>query len=188
MNAGIIINPLVSALAGWLFSWVILKVMFRRLRKRQSQFSAIIANVISRKIISSEEIEIIILDPGTLKKITPVIETHIDYFLRVKLKDAMPMVAMFVGDKTITQLKEVFMTEMETLFPEIMKNYLKELYTDMDIEAKITSALASLPASKIESFISQTFNKELCYVQFAATLLGFAIGAFQTIIFLLIKS
>ena len=36
----------------------------------------------------------------------------------------MPMVAMFIGDKTIAQFKAVFMEEMEALLPIFIQSYL----------------------------------------------------------------
>lgn len=198
----LILTPLLTALLGWFFTWLFIKMLFRPyfpqkwfgfslqglIPKRQLELSARIGKLFSRELVSWKQIEDKILDPGTLQKITPEIEMHIDYFLKVKLKDAMPMVAMFVGDKTIIQLKEVFMAEMKVLFPDIMKGYVKELQRDLNIEQKITLKLAAIPANKIEAFVLQTLKKEWCYVQIAGTLLGFIIGAFQVIIILLILS
>lgn len=202
MNFWLILTPLLTALLGWFLTWLFIKRLFRPyfpqkwlgfsvqgiIPKHQPELSARIGKLFNKKLISMKQIEDKILDPGTLQKITPEIERHIDYFLKVKLKDAMPMVAMFVGDKTIIQLKEVFMTEMKVLFPEIMKSYVNELQKDLNIEEKITLQLAAIPANKIEAFVLQTLKKELCYVQIAGTLLGFIIGAFQLIIILLILS
>jgi hypothetical protein len=39
----------------------------------------------------------------------------------------MPMIGMFIGEKTINELKAVFITELESLFPVIMKSYLGNL-------------------------------------------------------------
>jgi len=202
MNFWLILTPLLTALLGWFLTWFFIKMLFRPylpqkwfgfsvqgiIPKRQPELSARIGKLFNEELITFKQIEDKILDASTLQKITPEIEMHIDYFLRVKLKDAMPMVAMFVGDKTIIQLKEVFMTEMKVLFPDIMKSYVKELQKDLNIGEKITLKLTALPAMKIEAFVLQKLKKEWCYVQIAGTLLGFIIGAFQVIIILLILS
>ena len=112
----------------------------------------------------------------------PEIEQHIDHFLRVKLKDALPMVAMFVGDKTIAQMKDVFMIEMEELFPVIMKSYLTTLTTDIKLEELIAKKLVSVPPAKIASILSKTFRKECRYAVGAGALLGFILGTLQIII------
>ena len=51
-----------------------------------------------------------VTDPENLNKLKPEIETHIDSFLREKLKETFPMLSMFIGDKTINQLKSCFFT------------------------------------------------------------------------------
>ena len=52
------------------------------------------------QLLSFDEIERRITDPKSLDKIMPVIEEHIDQFLRVKLGKEMPMISAFIGDKT----------------------------------------------------------------------------------------
>jgi hypothetical protein len=47
----------------------------------------------------------------------------LDLFFREKLTAKMPMISMFIGDKTIEELKAVFMEELELLFPELMNSY-----------------------------------------------------------------
>lgn len=54
------------------------------------------------------------LTPGIL----PLADTHVDDFLRNKLPKKMPVMSMLVGDKTIAQLKAVFMEELQDLLPE----------------------------------------------------------------------
>ncbi len=202
MSFWLILTPFFSALIGWFLAWLFIYLLFHprfpkkmlgyslqgKIPKHQQDLSVRIGKLLSRELISFEQIEEKILDPGTLQKITPEIEEHIDYFLRVKLKDAMPMVAMFVGDKTITQLKEVFMTEMNLLFPEIMKSYVKELKNNLNIGEAVALKLASLPIIKIEAFILKTLHKELRYVRLAGALFGFITGAFQAGIILLLLS
>jgi hypothetical protein len=53
----------------------------------------------------------------------PVIHEKLDLFFREKLTAKMPMISMFIGDKTIEELKAVFMEELELLFPELMNSY-----------------------------------------------------------------
>jgi hypothetical protein len=66
-------------------------------------------------------------DPSQVQEVLPLAEAHIDHFLRHKLTTAMPMVAMFIGDKTIAQFKGVFMEELEQLLPVFVKAYLERV-------------------------------------------------------------
>jgi hypothetical protein len=47
----------------------------------------------------------------------PVINDKLDDFFRHKLSAKLPMISMFIGDKTIEELKAVFMEELALLFP-----------------------------------------------------------------------
>ena len=57
----------------------------------------------------------------------PVIEAHIDEFLRNKLKDCNSHDGNVIGEKTITQFKTVFMNELEVIFPEVIDKYAADL-------------------------------------------------------------
>jgi hypothetical protein len=41
---------------------------------------------------------------------------------------------MFIGDKTINQMKAVFIKELQTLFPSMMENYMWQLEKELDLE------------------------------------------------------
>ncbi|MEO5996514.1 MAG: DUF445 domain-containing protein [Chitinophagaceae bacterium] len=201
MSFWLVLFPFVSALLGWCCTKLAIKMLFHPqfpkkilggtvqgyFPKRRFAFSASAGNLLRRELDSFQEIEKKILDPSNLQKIMPEIEEHIDYFLRIKLKDAMPMVAMFVGDKTIVQLKEVFMTEMQTLFPVIMESYVKELKKNLQIDEIIIHKLDSVPGIKIELFFLRIFRKEFRHLQLLGALFGFVTGALQIIITLLIN-
>jgi uncharacterized membrane protein YheB (UPF0754 family) len=196
MSAWMLLLPFIGALLGWLLTLIFIKTLFYPLvpvkvlgvifqgivPKMQGELSARIGLFVTNGMFSFDKIADRLTHPDNLRKIMPEIETHIDHFLRVKLKDAMPMVAMFVGDRTITQMKEVFMVEMETLFPIIMSHYVNELQKDLNLAEIITSKLASLPTRKIESLVLQTLGGEFRYVKIAGTFLGFVIGVLQLFI------
>lgn len=58
-----------------------------------------------------------------LDQLMPVIEDKLDHFFRNRLAEKLPMISMFIGDKTIQQLKEVFMEELRTMFPELITSF-----------------------------------------------------------------
>ena len=82
-------------------------------------------------------------DPDNLKKVMPLIEQHVDEFLKVKLKAEIPVIGMFIGDKTILSIKKVFLQEIEILFPEIMNAFAGNLKKEMNVERMITERIES---------------------------------------------
>ena len=61
----------------------------------------------------------------------PVINDKLDDFFRHKLSAKLPMISMFIGDKTIEELKAVFMDELALLFPLLISEFSAHLNKDL---------------------------------------------------------
>ncbi|HZI54007.1 MAG TPA: DUF445 domain-containing protein, partial [Chitinophagaceae bacterium] len=131
---------------------------------------------------SFADIEKKISDPANMHKIKPLIETHIDDFLRNKLKDQMPMISMFIGDKTINTLKTVFMKEIEDLFPQVMQQFAGDIKNDLNVEQMVVLKIKNIPPEKVESILYQDLAKELRLASVGAVALGLLIGFLQLVI------
>jgi len=196
MSWMLLLIPVISAFIGWFTNWIAIKMLFHPREpkkilgitfhgifpKRQQQFAEKLGKLVSQELLSFSDIESKITNPENLEKIMPVVETHIDQFLRVKLAEAMPMISMFIGEKTINQLKEVFLTEMRTLFPVIMSNYMGKLQQELDLEKIVVSKVASFSSDKLENILNQIMAKEFKFVEIIGGVLGFIIGLLQVII------
>ena len=94
---------------------------------------------------------------------------------------------MFVGDKTIAQLKTVFMAELQELFPVIMKNYVANLRNDLDLERIVVEKIAGFSADRLESLLNEFLTKEFRFVEIIGAALGFLIGVLQILLTLLMR-
>ena len=86
---------------------------------------------------------------------------------------------MFIGDKTINQLKTAFTTELQVLFPSIMKNYMGNLQAELDLEKIVTEKVASFSSDKLEQILNDIMKKEFKFVEIIGGVLGFIIGLIQ---------
>jgi uncharacterized membrane protein YheB (UPF0754 family) len=120
-------------------------------------------------------------DPGNLEKILPRIDRHIDHFLRVKLVDKMPVVGMLIGEKTVSELKSVFMEEMQALFPVVMSTYMGTLQNRMDIEKIIVEKINRFSSDRLEQIFYATMTKEIRFAGIMGGILGFVIGMLQAL-------
>jgi uncharacterized membrane protein YheB (UPF0754 family) len=193
--------PFISAFIHWLTIWMALKLLFHPRHpkkilgftlqgvfpKRQQQIAESLGRVVGQELLSFDDIEKTITDPANVKRILPLAESHIDNFLRVKLKESMPMIAMFIGDKTITQLKTVFLAELEELFPIIMKSYVANLRNDLDLERIVVEKIAGFSADRLESMLNEFLTKEFRFVEIIGAALGFLIGLLQILLTLLMR-
>lgn len=193
--------PFISAFIHWLTIWMALKLLFHPRHpkkilgftlhgvfpKRQRQIAESLGRIVGQELLSFGDIEQTITHPDNVRRILPLAEEHIDNFLRVKLKEQMPMISMFIGDKTIGQLKAVFMKELEELFPVIMKNYVANLRHDLDLERIVVEKIASFSADRLENMLNEFLTKEFRFVEIIGAALGFLIGALQILLTLLMR-
>ena len=70
----------------------------------------------------------------------------------------MPVISMFIGDKTIQKMKSAFMQEIETLFPKVMKQYAVNLKDELDIESIVTAKVAAFSSDKLEDILYQIMS------------------------------
>jgi uncharacterized membrane protein YheB (UPF0754 family) len=193
--------PFISAFIHWLTIWMALKLLFHPRQpkkilgftlhgvfpKRQRQIAESLGRIVGQELLSFDDIEQTITNPANVERILPLAEAHIDNFLRVRLKESMPMIAMFIGDKTINQLKEVFMKELAELFPVIMKNYVAHLKDDLDLERIVVDKIANFSSDKLETMLNDILTKEFRFVEVIGAALGFFIGVVQIMLTLLMK-
>ncbi len=196
MNYWLILIPIISAFIGWVTNWVAIKMLFhprepKRILgitfqgifpKRQKQFAEKLGKLISAEFLSFRDIEEKISSPENLKKIMPLIENHIDDFLRNRLGQEMPAISMFIGDKTIAKLKGAFMTEIETLFPQVMRQYAANLKEELDLEQIVVKKVSSFSSDKLEEVLYQIMSKEFRFVEIIGAIIGFIIGFVQVLI------
>jgi uncharacterized membrane protein YheB (UPF0754 family) len=181
----LIFLPLTSAFIGWGSNWLLVKMLFSVFSKRQPQLAQTLGPIIAKEFVSFNQLEEKITNPDSIKKIMPVAEVHIDDFLRNKLKEGFPMISM-VGDRTINTLKEIFMKELEAIFPVIMKKYLQNLQQDLNLEQTITHKLAALQVQKLKTAVYQHAGRELRQAYLLGAAVGFFIGLIQAGIILVL--
>ena len=147
--------------------------------KRQLQFAEQLGELVSKELLSFSDIEEKITSADNIKKIMPIAEKHIDEFLRTRLGEAFPMIGMFIGEKTINQLKTLFMNELETIFPVIIKGYMQNLQQELDLKQIVTSKVAAFSVDKLEVNLYQSMGKELRAVQMMGAAIGLLVGLIQ---------
>ncbi len=191
--------PFISAFIGWFTNWIAIKMLFHPKNpvkilgitfigifpKRQIQFAEKLGKLVSDELLSFQDIESKITNPTNIDQLMPQIDAHIDHFLRVKLADQMPVISMFIGDKTIQQMKSVFMAELKELFPGIMKSYMGNLQRDLDLEKIVVEKVKGFSSDKLEQILNDIMSKEFRFVEIIGGVLGFLIGIMQVILTLI---
>lgn len=153
MSYSLLLIPFISAFIGWFTVWMGVRLLFRS----------------GKLLFSFDEIRQKITHPDNVQQIMPLVEAHIDHFLRQKLSAEMPMISMFIGEKTIQQLKGIFIAEIQALFPDMISQYLDKLERELDFKKILATQL----------------RKPLRKAQLMAGAFGFAVGLIQAGLLLL---
>ena len=198
---GNLITILLSTFTGWVTTWIAIKMLFHPRRpfkilgftiqgifpKNQRLIAEKLGQVVGKELLSFDEIEQKVTNPENIEKLKPEIEKHVDHFLRNKIQEVFPMLAMMIGEKTILQLKEALLTELETLFPTLMKSYMIKLEKDLDLEKIVTEKVANFSSEKLEDILNQITKREFKFLEFIGGFFGLLIGFIQVIVGLLTR-
>lgn len=201
MNSWIFLIPIISAFIGWFTNWIAIKMLFHPKEpkkilgitfhgifpKRQRQFAEKLGILVSTELISFSEIEEKITNPENIKKLLPLVEGRIDDFLRTRLSEAFPIISMFIGESTIGQLKGVFLKELESMFPDLIKSYMKNIESQLDLQKIVTEKVYGFSSDKMEMILNQIMSKEFRFVEVIGGVLGLIIGIFQVILTLIMQ-
>ncbi|MCU0388323.1 MAG: DUF445 family protein [Chitinophagaceae bacterium] len=193
MNYWLLLIPFISGFIGYITNLVAIKMLFHPKNpvnilgikvqgifpKRQQQFAEKLGKLVGQELLSFAEIEAQLTANENLTKLTPVVEQHLDNFLRHKLSAEMPIISAFIGEKTIQKLKAVFLEEMNLLFPDLMKKYAQHLEEDLDLERIVTEKVSNFSSEKLEGLLYQIMSKEFRFVEIIGAVLGFLIGLLQ---------
>jgi len=199
MNYWLLLIPLISAFIGYITNLIAIKMLFHPRKpikilgiklhgifpKRQQQFAEKLGKLVSNELLSFDDIASKLSNPDNLKQLSPLIESHLDHFLRNKLATEMPIISAFVGEKTINKLKAVFLEELNSLFPGLMQQYSSNLRQSLDLEKIVIEKVSGFSSDKLESILMQIMSKEFRFVEIIGGVIGLFIGLIQVAITLI---
>lgn len=116
--------PVLVGAFGWCLVWAITVVPF----KWPYLADKWIGQIDLTKIIPQ------LTENDSFEAMRPVINDKLDDFFRHKLSAKLPMISMFIGDKTIEELKAVFMDELALLFPILITAFSANLNKDLRVQ------------------------------------------------------
>lgn len=144
MDPGLFAIPLISAAAGWIIHKVaVAYIMNRYWPGKQEQLTQLAAQWAANSF-SLSGIATKVSDPAMIEKAMPVIERHIDSFLNEKLQQEIPMLGMFIGNKTTDKIKEVFIQQLKDLFPAVMTEIVSNAGSSSEVEKYIKDRLLEI--------------------------------------------
>ena len=132
----LVILMLLFAGLAWLISWGMVGILFypkKPILGWQSPLVGWAKSVDMSALLNKETLD------HSLEKIMPIIDEKLDDFFRHRLTEKLPMISMFIGDKTIQQLKSVFMEELKQMFPTLMQSFASNMQKDLIDQLELQS-------------------------------------------------
>ena len=199
MSNLIYLIPFISALIGLGISKGVIYLLFQPVSpksflgiksqgifpKNQQSIAKHLSGLVGKEMFSINELNSKITSTSSIEKVLPFVDEKVDYFLRVKLAEKMPMISMFIGEATMAELKSVFMEELKVIFPELMNQYTSVLLADLQLEVLIENKILNIKSSQLEQIIKLLFVKKINTFILISTIFGFLVGLLQLFIALL---
>lgn len=191
--------PFLAAFTGWFVNRAALWLIFRPIKpvnlglftlqgifpKQQQQLAEQLGKLVAEQFFSFEDIRKKLTDPQKISAIKPQVEEHLEHFLRKKLPEAMPMIAMFIGDSTILQIKTTLANELDILFPKLIDQYLVNAQKDFDLQNIVAAKIASLSSEQLEQGLHRQLGSGLAKMGWMSAIIGFIIGLLQLLLVIL---
>ena len=126
---GLLIS-LLTGILSWCIAWMFIKILF--IPKIPIALGQFHWESTFNKIIKDLPIESLIAQykENSFNAILPAIDANLALFFKDRLAEKLPVVSMFIGEKTILQLKEVFIEELRQLFPALIGQLAQHIHQD----------------------------------------------------------
>lgn len=158
---------------GWLLIWLVVKLLFYPIKplvmgpiRWESMANQWIRQIDLTEILPQ------LSKQDSFETLKPVINEKLDDFFRHKLSAKLPMISMFIGDKTIEELKGVFMEELTILFPMLITQF----------SANLNKALHQQWQDKLSTLMFQKITKSTRPFRWIAFGLGVFWGLLITVL------
>ncbi len=148
--------PVLTGILTWFIAWLFIQMLVN-----SKQFGIYhFIQQLDMTILVNEE-----TGNKQFESILPTIDAQLDTFFTHKLGEKMPVVSMFIGDKTIGQLKTVFVEELKDIFPVLIQQMADKTKQDVleNWEAKWLKTLAASLFKATRSFRIFSFLIGLIY-------------------------
>ena len=186
----------IAVISGWLVTVIFTRILFRPYSPKEIigfRFSGIlpamlpglavqVSGIVEKEFLSPETIAAKLDDPLLMQQLKPEIETHIDEFLKTKLKEAFPLLSNFMGEKTLSKFKEAFLTEVETILPGLLKTYSGRLLEEWQPARLVKDRIIHINVEQVEMMVRKKAARQLRLLRLSGALIGLFTGILQVII------
>ena len=184
---------------GWFIAWLIIKFLFwpassLSLGKwkiqgivpaSQKQFAYKAGQLRQAEFMAYKGLDEKLADPSLIAKLRPEIESHVDHFLQEKIKSVFPIIAQFMGEKTINQFKTALLTEIDNLLPVLLKNYSRELKNNIRLDRIVEEKINALQTEQLRDIFYTNARRQISRFKIMCMSIGLIMGMLTVLILFL---
>jgi hypothetical protein len=167
-------------IAGFSFIGMVPSMLPGLVNKLAGRFNLQISALITEKVNAEEQ--------RILTETRPLIEEHVDHFLKVKLKTAFPLLHNFMGEKTFVLFKASFMEEVELLLPGIWRMGVDKVVKGSNYHEVITEKLNLVNWANVGDDFTHLFSAAIRRFKLSAALCGALLGILQVSVMYLLRN
>lgn len=195
----ILIAIVTGALIGWITNYLAIKMLFRPYKeinlgifkiqglipKRKNDIGNGIADVIEQELLSVKDILVHLNDDELFIKLEETVDRIMDKNLKIKIKENFPLLAVFLNENTINDIKKTIKDIIFENRNEVILFFSDYIQNKVDFKSIVTDKISNFSLEKLEKIILELAKKELKHIEIIGGVLGAIIGFFQYLIFVL---
>lgn len=189
--------PFIAAVIGWVTNYIAVKMLFHPRKqivflfvkiqgvfpKRQALLAEKLGNLVAKELFSVKDLTEILKSSDIQTDAKIVIELKVDELIKNFLAGN-KMLAVFISDSLINDLKAKFVSEIEKALPEIIDTISEKLEEKVDIQKIVAEKVNKLSSDEVEKLLYSIMEKEFRFIEIVGAVLGFIIGCIQMLIVL----
>jgi fructose-1,6-bisphosphatase len=178
-----LVVPILSGCLGFFLNLLIIKIVLNPSANRQKKLVLSISKIINDQINITQILQTQVINKEVFfDSIQPDIEKHVDYFLRVKLKEQIPVISVFIGEKTISQMKEVLQAELKNILPQIIDTSINRVEKSFNVGEFIATKIINLNAAEKKSILKILIKKLVLWGLINGIIIGLVIVIIETLL------
>ena len=192
--------PFIAALIGWFTNFLAVKMLFHPREKtkilfvevqgifpkRQKALAEKLGKVVSKELLSFDDIRGKLKDPKNLEGVNAMLETKIDDLMNQKLSEKFPVLAMILSDSAKAKFKKSIMKEIDSMIPNAIDQFIDKTEEKIDIEEIVYEKVANFSSEKLEDIVFGILKTEFKFIELVGALLGFMVGCIQLLMMALV--
>jgi uncharacterized membrane protein YheB (UPF0754 family) len=192
----VVVTLIVGAFIGWVTNYLAVLMLFRPHRersilgirfqgvfaKRQKALASKMGAVVSRELLSSEDIKAILVKASQSGDILKMLDQHIERVLLEKVPVVAPMLAFALSTDLVAKFKGLFMADVQAVVDGMIDQFGQKIDQEFDVHALVEQKISAFSSEKLEEILVEVMKREFQFIEWVGAVLGALIAAVQLIV------